>query len=90
MTRENVIGTKVLNSTIISWYVIERHIIMNYHKGFYPPEGATNRKKAVYSSEFCKRHFLASFEYFKDNKILLNERGFSHGFTEKDLDTYCI
>lgn len=57
-----------------------------FNKGFYPPEGATNRKKAVYSSELCKCYFLASFKYFKDNEILLNERGLSYELTEKDLD----
>ena len=58
-----------------------------FNKGFYPPEGTTSRKKAVYSSELCKRYFLALFKYLKDNEILLNERGLSYEFTEKDLNT---
>ena len=57
-----------------------------FNKGFYPPEGTTTRKKAVYSSQLCKHYFLALFEYFKDNEILLNERGLGYELTEKDLD----
>ena len=42
-----------------------------FNKGFYPPEGTTSRKKAIYSSELCKRYFLTLFKYLKDNEILL-------------------
>ena len=61
-----------------------------FNKGFFPPEGSTNRKKSVYSSELCKRYFLALFEYLKDNEILLNERGLSYELTEKDLESLVL
>ena len=57
-----------------------------FNKGFYPPEGVTNRKKAVYSSELCKPYFWALFVNFKDNEKLLNERGLGYELTEKDSD----
>ena len=44
-----------------------------FNKGFYPPEGVTNRKKVVYSSELCKPYFWALFVNFKDNEKLLND-----------------
>jgi hypothetical protein len=58
-----------------------------FNKGFYPPEGSTNRRKSIYSSELCKHFFLALFKYIKNNEMLLNEQGLSYELTEKDLDS---
>lgn len=57
-----------------------------FNKGFYPPEDVTNRKRAVFASELCKRYFWALLVYFKDNGKLLNVRGLGYELTEKDLD----
>lgn len=63
-----------------------KQFVMIFNKSFYPPEDTTNRKKAMYSSELCKKYFLGLFQYLKINEILLDERGMSCELTNQDLD----